>query len=103
MFSSIPTVEISDHTHSLSIRGPDSESDTFNAVQCDDMRAQLFIDTFMAAFAKEMEVDFAERWCKRFRIWGNLRLCPRFRANTLAFRRRLFVHIKISARDRKSV
>src|SRR5687767_3766081 len=97
MFSSIPVVEIPDDTDSLSIRGPDSESDTFDAVQCDDMRAQLFIDTFMTTFAKEMKVDFAERWEKRLRIWGNLRLCPRFRANPLAFRRRLFVHIKIPA------
>src|SRR5687767_7235621 len=98
MFSSIPTVEISDDTDSLSIRRPDGESDTLNAVQCDDVRAQLFIDTFMTTLAEEMEVDFAERWGKRLRIWGNLRLCPRFRANMLPFSRRLFVHIKITAR-----
>jgi hypothetical protein len=40
---------------------PDSKGDTFSAAYFGDVRAELFVDLFVASFAEEMEIDVAKK------------------------------------------
>src|SRR5215217_9310053 len=52
------------------MRRPDSKCDTFCAAYFGDVRAEFVIDLLVAPFAKEMEINFAQRWRKLCSVFG---------------------------------
>jgi hypothetical protein len=56
----VPIVEVTDNIDAASLWRPDGEGDAFSATDSGDVRAELFVDLFVPAFAEEMEVDVAE-------------------------------------------
>src|SRR6266404_1537843 len=57
----IPFIEVANDGYAFCIWRPDCERDAGLAYVRDQMSAELFIDAFVSAFTKEMQVEFAER------------------------------------------
>ena len=60
MRRAIPFIEVANDGYAFGIRRPDCEGDAAPAFVSNQMRAELFIDAFVSAFTKEMQVEFAE-------------------------------------------
>src|SRR6266849_3210280 len=58
--TAVPVVEIADNTYAAGARRPDREMDATDAFEGFDVRAEFFISVVVAAFAHEMEIEFAE-------------------------------------------
>ncbi len=54
VFASMPAVEIPDNIYTRSLRRPDGKCDALLAADLGDVRAEFFVDLFVASFAKEM-------------------------------------------------
>jgi hypothetical protein len=59
--ASVPVVEVTNNADTRSVWRPDSKGDTFSAAYFGDVRAELFVDLFVASFAEEMEIDVAKK------------------------------------------
>ena len=57
----VPAIEVTDDADAARVWRPDREGDTIRAALPGDVRAELFIDLFVAAFAEEMEIDVAKK------------------------------------------
>src|SRR5206468_3286291 len=86
MLRAIPFIEVANDGYAFCIRCPDGERDALPAFVRDQMRAELFVDAFVLAFAKEMQVEFAERGREFVRKWVTLRLCAFARSFGLCLR-----------------
>ena len=73
MFRRTPVVEASDHAHVIRSRRPHRERDASLAFMSATMRAKLLIDSFVLAFAEEVEIDVTQSGRKT--LCGTLRLC----------------------------
>src|SRR5712692_1243175 len=60
MLRGIPTVEVANDADAPRVRRPHGECDAAISFVRDQMRAKLFVDAFVLAFAKEMQVKFAK-------------------------------------------
>ena len=76
--TSVPVVEVTDHTDARGVRRPNSKCDSFSATYLGDVRAEFLIDLLVATFAKEMKIDLAKQWRKLcvvfFNQFGSLQL-----------------------------
>ncbi len=61
MLRAIPFIEVAYDGYGFCIWRPDCERDAGLAFVRNQMRTELFIDAFVFAFAKEMQVELAER------------------------------------------
>ena len=61
MLRAVPLIEVTNDANAFSIWRPHGESDSAFAFVRDCMRAEFFIDPFVPAFAKQMQIEFAER------------------------------------------
>src|SRR5258706_6635353 len=68
MAGALPVVEVTDNANAFSISGPHGESNSPRAFVGHHMRAELFIDVLMPAFAEQVQVEFAE--CGREDVRG---------------------------------
>ncbi len=60
MERAVPTVEVADYADARGVRRPDGECDAFGPADLRDVRAELFVDLFVASFAKKMQIEFAK-------------------------------------------
>ena len=64
----VPGVEVADHAHGLGVGGPDRERDPAHPVQREDVRAHAAPQLLVAALAREVQVDLAQRRQERVRV-----------------------------------
>ncbi len=57
----VPAVEVADDGDALGVRGPDGEIGAGFAVDGDEMRAKLVVETVVAALVEEVEVHVGEQ------------------------------------------
>ena len=58
---SVPAVEITNDAYTGSLRRPNGKRDAFRATYFRDVRAEFFVDLFVATLAEEMEIDVAQK------------------------------------------
>jgi hypothetical protein len=56
----VPTIKVSDYTHTIRVRRPDGKRDSFCAADFSDVRAELLVDLFVPPLTEEMQIDFTE-------------------------------------------
>jgi hypothetical protein len=56
----VPTVEVTNDAHARSVWRPNREGDAFCATLLRDVRAEFFVDLFVATFAEEMQINLAD-------------------------------------------
>src|SRR6266550_3309983 len=56
----VPAIEVAGDADTLCVGSPDRESHAALTFVSNHMSAQLFVDSFVLAFAEEMEIHFAE-------------------------------------------
>src|SRR5438309_10909173 len=61
MLLALPPIKIADDTDTLCVRRPHRKGDAAFAFVSNHMRAQLFVNSFVLAFAEQVEIHFAER------------------------------------------
>ncbi len=67
MVRAVPTVEVADDADLIGTRRPHSKRDPAPAFVSQHMRAQLFIDAIVLAFAEEVKIELAENAISRMR------------------------------------
>ncbi len=60
--ASVPTVEVTDNADTRRLWRPNSERDAFLSAHRRNVRAEFFVDFFVAPFAEEMKIDVAKCW-----------------------------------------
>ena len=76
MLRAVPLVEVTHDANAFGIRRPHGKRDPGQAFVRHHMRAELFIDAFVFAFAEEMQVEFAERGREVLRrLWSGSTDC----------------------------
>ena len=70
--AAVPVVEIAHHADALGVGRPDRETGAGDAVDHPQLRAQLFVNPPLVAFAKEIEIGLTQRGQKGIRIAGAL-------------------------------
>jgi hypothetical protein len=56
----VPRVEVTDDADAESVWRPDGEGDAFGTADFGDVRAELFVDLFVPAFAEEMQINVTQ-------------------------------------------
>ena len=64
MVRALPTVEVADDADLIGTRRPHRKRNPAPPLVSHHMRAQLFVDTNVLAFAEEVKIEFAERRCE---------------------------------------
>src|SRR5438128_1092794 len=72
MLLALPPIEIADDADTLCVRRPHRKGDAALTFVSNHMRAQLFVNSFVLAFAEQVEIHFAERGRKI--AWRSTRL-----------------------------
>ena len=75
MLRTIPAVEVADYADPIRIGRPNCERDATFTFMSEAVRAELFIDAFVAAFAKKMKIDLAESGREFRRASGSSTRC----------------------------
>src|SRR5207249_5702332 len=80
MDADVPAVEVANDADALCAGSPDREVNAPNAFKCYDVSAEFLVSVVMAAFAHEVEVEFAQHNGKSIRV-ENLEGIPEVRAS----------------------
>ena len=68
MGTAIPVIKRPDHRDARGIGGPHGERRAGHTIQDTQLRTELFPETEMAPFVKQMQVQLAEGWTKAIRV-----------------------------------
>ena len=66
--AAVPVVEIPDHTHALGVGGPDREIDPRHPIEPMEVRAELLVAAPVAAFVKQVDVEFCQHAWERIGV-----------------------------------
>ncbi len=64
----VPAVEVADDRDRARVRRPDRERGAGDAVELADVRAEPLVELLVAALAREVQVELAERRQERVRV-----------------------------------